>query len=108
MQAPQVPMSSSPTLAVDDMVGFWRIRPQSGAAFCLIALNRDEKAGGYGVHIETCAVPVLSSAVDWRPVSGGFELRGKSGVLVARFQMIDVDHFASAEAGYRMERAPVS
>ena len=108
MQTPQTQAASTAALTVDEIVGLWRVRAVSGPESCLIALNRLAKGSGYGVHIENCTVPVLSSAVDWRLIPGGFELRAKSGAVVARFQMVDVDHFASVEAGYRMERATIS
>jgi hypothetical protein len=98
-------------LAVDEGIGFWRVVSADGRAVCKIALDRfarDDRAGEYGVHIETCSVPALASAVGWRPVDGGFDLIGPAGQTVATFHRRGVDDFSAVEGGYRLERAPLA
>lgn len=97
------------SMAIDEGLGLWRISPvQGGKQTCLIALNRLVQAGGYGVHIETCAIPALAQARGWRPVAKGIELLDSSASPIAAFRQQGVDAFGSQDGAWRMERAPMS
>lgn len=104
----QTPSSNAQAvLSIEDVIGFWRVTSASGAEPCLIALNRLPVGEAYGVHVETCSTPALAAAHDWRPVSGGFELRDRTGAKIARFRKTGSEAFVAVE-GYRMEPAAVS
>lgn len=93
-------------LAVDDVTGFWRIAPTTGAkSACLVALNSLVAPRGYQVHVESCSIQPLASAQSWRPADRGFELLNGSGQVVAVFRRVDIDSFRAVDGSYRMERA---
>jgi len=102
------PTDARAVLSIEEVVGFWRVAPATGAGDCLIALNRLAVGGAYGVHIEKCSLSALAAARDWLPVPGGFELRDAAGASIIRFRQTGVDAFVAVQGGYRMERAPVS
>ena len=106
---PMPETASAGVLSIDDATGLWRVVDPNGSGTCLIALSRfSAPAGGYGVQVESCALPALAGSVGWRPVEGGFELTGSSGNRIATFHRRSDDDFESAEGGYRLERAPLA
>lgn len=101
--------STSNILPIDDAIGLWRVTDPNGSGTCLIALSRfSTPSGGYGVRVESCAIPLLAKAAGWRPIEGGFELTGGSGSEIVTFHRRGVDDFGSVEGDYRLERAPVA
>lgn len=96
--------------APQDMVGLWRLSTAADTHTCLLALNLNAMAGGYGVVLEDCRRPDLTKARSWRMTPTGLELRDESGAVLARLHRQTLDLYKAEGEGpaYRMERAPLA
>ncbi len=90
-----------------DAAGLWRASSPDRKAACVLALNRLPQTGGFGVHIETCAIPQIAAAAAWRPTPTGVELLGRDGAVLISLRKISHDRFEAVE-GLVMEREAVS
>lgn len=93
-----------------DAVGLWRLSTSEGGRGCLLALNINAVAGGYGVVLEDCRRSDLLRARSWRLTPGGLELRDERGdvLLGLHRRTLDLYEGRNESAAYRMERAPLA
>lgn len=104
---PSAPVAAQPS--AQDAVGLWRLSTPDDARGCLLALNLDAAAGGYGVVLEDCRRPDLAKARSWRLTRDGLDLHDARGGVVLSLHRRNVDAYEgrNESAAYRMERAPL-
>lgn len=103
MSRPQVP---EPSGDIETVFGLWTFSSVDGSGACILALNRLPVRGGYGVHVERCALASMAAATHWRPTPGGFEIADAAGSVILEFRQTDVDAFVAVDGSLRVDRAP--
>lgn len=95
----------APSGDIEAVIGLWTFSSADGSGDCTLALNRQAASGGYGVHVERCALTGMAAATHWRPTPRGFELRNAGNTVILEFRQTDVDAFVAVDGSLRVERA---
>ncbi|WGM32005.1 AprI/Inh family metalloprotease inhibitor [Brevundimonas sp. NIBR11] len=96
-----------PTLAIDQVAGFWALRGPDGAR-CEVSLANLLIDGVRPVLVENCAIPAATRGKSWRATANGFEILGADGTVVLTFRRSGNDTFEATSGGFTLARAPVA